>query len=59
MPIRPCPVCEHDTTRSLDEISKDARVWYYRCMHCGNVWTVPKDDPDAPSRIISGTKRPA
>jgi DNA-directed RNA polymerase subunit M/transcription elongation factor TFIIS len=53
MPIRPCPVCEQPTVRWLEESSKWAHVNYYRCEKCGNVWTVSKDDPEAPIRVIT------
>lgn len=55
MPIRPCPKCQQRTPRWLEESSKDALVNYYRCERCANVWTVPKDTPDAPPSIITRT----
>jgi len=56
MPIRPCPVCQQPTVRWLEESSKWAHVNYYRCEKCGNVWTVPKDAPDAPVTVITTAK---
>jgi hypothetical protein len=31
-----------------------ARVFYYRCDHCANVSTVPKDHPNDPPKPITG-----
>jgi uncharacterized Zn finger protein len=53
MPIRPCPTCQRPTTRVLPEASLSALVSYYRCDHCGHVWSTPKDSPDAPYRTVS------
>jgi hypothetical protein len=44
VPIRPCPACQAGTPRLLDETSKYAFVWYYRCLVCGHVWSVEKRD---------------
>jgi hypothetical protein len=58
MPIRPCPVCQQPTVRWLEETSKDAVVNYYRCSRCNNVWTIPKEMPDAQERVITSVKPP-
>jgi rubrerythrin len=36
-----CEHCQHDATL-LDDVSEVARVDYYRCPVCGEVWTFPK-----------------
>src|SRR5262245_57337642 len=43
MPIRPCPACDAQTSRLLEEVSRHAVVWYDRCDACGHVWTVHRD----------------
>jgi hypothetical protein len=43
VPTLPCPSCDKPTPRLLDTSSKDAAVNYYRCDHCGHVWTIDKD----------------
>ena len=48
MRIRPCPHCDTQTSRLLDETSKVASVWYYRCDKCGHLWHVLKADADGP-----------
>jgi hypothetical protein len=53
MPIRPCPKCHSTTPRFLEDTSKEAFVWYYRCQSCGHVWIVPKDNPDGPIRDVT------
>jgi uncharacterized Zn finger protein len=50
--IRPCPTCGHDAPRLLEESSRDARVNYYRCPHCGTVWNKPKH-AEAPIKIVA------
>ena len=57
MPIRPCPRCSHPTPRMLEECSKDAFVYYYRCGACGNVWSIQKQDPDVPIRSVTKPQR--
>jgi hypothetical protein len=42
MPIRPCPSCDKPTPRLLDAPTQFAEVNYYRCDHCGHVWTTDK-----------------
>ena len=41
MPIRPCPHCQCDTLRVLEDSSKESEVWYYRCLKCGHSWWLP------------------
>jgi hypothetical protein len=36
----------------LEESSRDARVNYYRCPHCGTVWNKPKH-AEAPIKIVA------
>jgi hypothetical protein len=36
-----CEKCNHDA-RLLDGVSEVARVDYYRCPVCGEVWTAPQ-----------------
>ena len=57
MPTRPCPDCQHVAPRWLDGPSTNAVVDYYRCDHCGHVFSVPKDRPNAPSRDVTPSKR--
>jgi len=58
MPIRPCPHCQARTPRILESASQHAHVWYYRCSECGNVWNVPKDNPDGPPRPVTPPREP-
>jgi transposase-like protein len=64
MPARTCPKCKQKG-RHLAAISEDCVVEYYRCDHCGHVWTVDalgvRRDVTVPmpSRQNSGTKRGA
>jgi len=44
MPLRPCPNCDAAAPRFLEESSKEATVWYYRCAACGHVWSIQKQD---------------
>jgi hypothetical protein len=37
-----CPTCSGLFGRWLKASSEMAAVHYYRCDHCGGVWTVPK-----------------
>ncbi len=37
----------------MEDISREARVWYYRCTACGHVWNVPKDPPDGPIQDVT------
>jgi uncharacterized Zn finger protein len=53
MPVKLCPHCGAPTARLLTGVSTEAIVNYYRCLACGHVWTVPKDDPDAPTRDVT------
>ena len=39
--------------RWLEATSTLAYVNYYRCEHCGNVWNVPKDKPQAEPNIVT------
>ena len=55
MPIQPCPACGAKTPRHMDEASRDAFVYYYRCDNCGHVWTINKQDP---SRVTHVTPLP-
>jgi uncharacterized Zn finger protein len=49
--IRPGPTCGEQTPRLLEDASKDAYVYYYRCEHCGTVWNRPKH-AEEPIRIV-------
>jgi hypothetical protein len=55
MPIRPCPQCRALAPRLLEEPSKDAIVWYYRCTSCGHVWTVSKDGKETVRDVTTRT----
>jgi len=39
---RDCPTCEHFTGRLIGPTSHSALVNYFRCRHCGWIWTEPK-----------------
>jgi DNA-directed RNA polymerase subunit RPC12/RpoP len=39
-----CSACGADTPRRLDGTSADKTCWYWRCDHCGHLWTVSKTD---------------
>jgi ssDNA-binding Zn-finger/Zn-ribbon topoisomerase 1 len=41
-----CEKCNHDA-RLLDGVSDVARVDYYRCPVCGEVWTAPKEGDES------------
>ena len=43
---RPCPNCEK-TGRFLADSSEIARVDYYRCDSCGEVWILDRTDPES------------
>jgi len=53
MPHRTCPACQRPG-RLLESSSMNALVLYYRCDHCGHVWTHDKHNPDGPPRDITG-----
>lgn len=53
MPIRPCPTCQRSTPKLLPEASITAIVNYYRCDHCGHVWSVLKVSPHGPHRTVA------
>lgn len=53
MPVRPCPICGTQTVRWLEASSAQAYVNYYRCEHCGHVWNVPKDKPQAEPNMVT------
>src|SRR5262245_15802058 len=44
MRIVRCPECESLSVESLEQLSKDAWVNYYRCPDCGHLWSVWKDE---------------
>ena len=39
-----CPACSRSQGRILPFLSHDASVNYYRCVSCGHVWNVDKND---------------
>jgi uncharacterized Zn finger protein len=53
MPIRPCPKCGEPTLRLIEAANQIAYVYYYRCEQCGHVWTIPKDNQNAPPTPIT------
>lgn len=53
MPTRPCPECHSTALRFLPASSSHAIVNYHRCDNCGDVFTVPKEAPDAPTKPIT------
>jgi hypothetical protein len=46
--IQLCPHCEADGVTALRHSSREASVWYIRCLYCGHVWTLPKEQHPAP-----------
>jgi uncharacterized Zn finger protein len=58
MPVQPCPACHEQTPRHLDETSKQAVVHYYRCLSCGHVWTVNKDNPSIVANVTPLPPKP-
>jgi len=46
-----CPSCQSQTVQWLVETSQTAQLDYYRCVECGRVWHMPKDESDF--RIVS------
>lgn len=53
-----CENCNHDA-RLLDGVSQVARVDYYRCPVCGEVWTAPKPgDQSATGYLVETPTRP-
>ena len=57
MPVRRCPKCK-EPGRLLDNASKEAIVYYYRCDACGHVWSHQKRDPNAPAVPVTKTPQP-
>ena len=57
MPARRCPKC-NEPGRLLDDSSKDAIVYYYRCDACRHVWSQRKQDPNAPPTSVTKTPQP-
>jgi hypothetical protein len=53
MAIRPCPKCQVQAVRRLEEVSQYGRVWYFRCERCWHVWTVLKTDPYGPTHDVT------
>ena len=43
-----CPNCADGRGEFLTGVSAQARVWYYRCADCAQVWSVPKPEPSQP-----------
>jgi uncharacterized Zn finger protein len=39
-----CAVCQSSDTAYLPYISARSWAWYYRCLKCGHVWTIEKND---------------
>jgi uncharacterized Zn finger protein len=52
-----CQKCDHDGKR-VDVVSEIARVDYYRCPKCGEVWTAQKDQRGsaAPEPILTDSE---
>ena len=42
---RLCPQCLAQAIRFMEEPSRVAVVFYYRCERCSHVWSVHKTDP--------------
>ena len=56
IPVLPqCQQC-NGQSRWLRDASQDAWVDYFRCPHCGNVWTRPKGQSKAPLTQITKTR---
>ena len=53
MPTRPCPDCGQPAPRHLPDTSAKSVANFYRCDKCGHVFSVSKDNPDAPSRHVT------
>jgi len=51
MPTLRCPSCSTETPRLLGAPSQYARVNYYRCQHCGHVWTTDKNDSNIVTHV--------
>jgi len=46
IPVIVCPHCKDTAGYQLEASSKVAVVDYFRCKHCGHVWTLPKPGQD-------------
>ena len=44
MPKHSCPACGVETPRVIEAPTLFSLVNYYRCEHCGHVWTTDKND---------------
>jgi uncharacterized Zn finger protein len=53
---QPCPDCQIEG-RVLPGVSAEARVDYYRCDQCGQVWTTPKGQQAPLERITRKVDR--
>jgi hypothetical protein len=51
--VRPCPSCAHPAPRFLPDASADAAVLYYRCVACGHVFALIKENPAAPPLTVA------
>ena len=52
MPICSCPNCQK-VGRLLEYTSTLAYVYYYRCDSCGHVWTLDRNNPNAPPKPVT------
>jgi hypothetical protein len=51
-PFRACPTCQGTSFHWLKEASMGAVAAYYRCDHCGHVWSQRSDIPNAEPRTV-------
>jgi len=54
---RVCPQCQRQG-RLLEAASTYAYVEYFRCDHCGHVWTHDKDRPDSEPHDVTIPPKP-
>jgi len=52
MPYRVCSQCQRQG-RLLEHVSQGAYVDYYRCDHCGHVWSHEKGKPESKPRDVT------
>ena len=58
MSSHPCPKC-HSLGNHLPATSENALVDYYRCNHCGHVWSLDKQGARRDVTIDEPLRRPA
>ena len=57
MLFQACPVCGRQAPLQLEESSKQARLYYYRCG-CGHIWTTSKKDGSFVRHVTPLPKKP-